>query len=77
MGEPGHAGAEGATAPETLRHMYRQERGLWRECSGEAGCITEEVSRRMLWRNLSGTGTEGASIERIGEFRQSEKGACK
>ena len=44
MGETGISGAEGATAPETLRHLYRQDKGLWREYADDGWRITEEVS---------------------------------
>tara|TARA_R110002096_G_scaffold311118_1_gene505553 strand:- start:282 stop:467 length:186 start_codon:yes stop_codon:yes gene_type:complete len=44
MGETGITGAEGATAPETLRHLYRQDKRLWREYADDGWRITEEVS---------------------------------
>jgi len=43
-GETGTAGAEGATAPETLRHPDRRGMNLWKAGAREAR-LTEGVSR--------------------------------
>ena len=56
-GETGHAGAEGATAPETLRHNGPQGKlNSGKQRDGLA--LTEGVT--ALRGNLSGTATEGA-----------------
>jgi hypothetical protein len=56
-----HPGAEGATAPETLRQKDCQGRALWKAGAPSifAGRLTDEV---ILLRqvNLSGLRTEGA-----------------
>jgi hypothetical protein len=77
---PRRAGAEGATAPETLRQKDRKgARALWK--AGGTGRrnldrsrLTEEVDRRIRGSgrepaNLSGPRTEGAR-------RRAERGAA-
>ena len=60
------AGAEGATAPETLRLKDRVLMGLWKVGVAFGYCPTEDESRvrHMIVHpvNLSGTETEGAPI---------------
>jgi len=66
MGETGILpGAEGATAPETLRQKDRRGKGTLESRRATAGDarLTDEVTRpHGRPANLSGTGTEGASI---------------
>ena len=52
-------GAEGATAPETLRQTDRERQPLWKAAIPEKDGLTdgENASFRV---NLSGHGTEGA-----------------
>src|SRR5690348_1826468 len=68
MGETGHRpGAEGATAPETLRRKDRRGKGTL-ESRRARSRLTDEVNRPfpqgILPANLSGSGTEGASGRR-------------
>src|SRR6478609_489119 len=56
----GPAGAEGATAPETLRQPDRGGTKLWKAARALALLLTEGRKRLVEPRNLSGTATEGA-----------------
>jgi len=76
MGESSFAGAEGATAPETLRQMYRQERGLWRECACIVERITEEVSRNSSGVIFQVPGQRGHLFNTLAILAKVRKGAC-
>ena len=54
------AGAEGATAPETLRQTDRGGMKLWKAGGRESGRLTEGVNRACP-ASLSGSTTEGAT----------------
>lgn len=45
LSQGGKVGAEGATAPETLRQTDRNGMRLWKASTRRDGCFTEDVTR--------------------------------